>query len=211
MTAGGVALYGGSFNPIHVGHLIVARAVAEHLDLSRVILIPAAYPPHKWSHELADAHHRLEMAHLAVAGEPHLEVSDIEFQQGGMNYAIRSVEAYREILGPDARLHWIIGGDTMLDLPIWHRVREMVDMCRIVTAIRPGSEVPDLSPLLGVLSAEQVARIREGLVPTPRIDISATEIRWRIRAGRSIRYLVPDAVRHYIDEHGLYRTWRPAP
>jgi nicotinate-nucleotide adenylyltransferase len=200
-----VALFGGSFNPIHIGHLISARAIAEHMDLARIIIIPAAYPPHKWSHELADARHRLEMARLAVAGESHLEVSDIELLQAGMNYAIRSVEEFRRILGPDVRLHWIIGGDTLLPLRTWHRVREMVDMCRIITAIRPGFDAPDLSPLLEVLTPQQVARIREGIIPTPRIDISATEIRWRVREGRSIRYLVPEPVREYILDHGLYR------
>lgn len=200
-----VALFGGSFNPIHMGHLIAARAVAEHLDISRVILIPAAYPPHKWSHELAGAQHRLAMARLAVAGEPHLEVSDVELRQGGMNYAIRSVEAFRDELGRGVRLHWIIGGDTLLDLRTWHRVREFVDMCRVVTAVRPGFDAPDLSPLLESLSPEQVARVRDGIVPTPRIDISATEIRWRVRERRSIRYLVPEPVREYIEDNGLYR------
>lgn len=201
----GIALFGGTFNPIHFGHLIAARAIAEHFDLARVILIPAAYPPHKWPHELADARHRLEMCRLAVAGEPRLEVSDIELQQGGMNYSIRSVEEFRRALGPDVRLHWIIGADTLAQLRNWHRVRQMVELCRIITAVRPGFERPDLSGLLETLSPEQVTRIRDGIVPTPHIDISATEIRWRVREGRSIRYLVPESVREYILDHGLYR------
>jgi nicotinate-nucleotide adenylyltransferase len=201
----GVALFGGTFNPIHLGHLIAARSIAEHLDLSRVIIIPAAYPPHKWSHELAEAGHRLQMARLAVADERHLEVSDTEFHQGGMNYSIRSVEELGRTLGPDVRLHWIIGGDTLLHLRNWHRIREMVQMCRIITAVRPGFDAPDLSPLLETLPPAEVARIREGIIPTPRIDISATEIRWRVRQGRSIRYLVPETVREYILHHDLYR------
>jgi len=205
MGHAGVALFGGTFNPIHFGHLIAARAIAEHLDLARVIIIPAACPPHKWPHELADARHRLDMARLAVAGEPHLEVSDTELQQGGMNYSIRSVEEFRRIMDHDVRLHWIVGGDTLLHLRNWHRIREMVEMCRIITAVRPGFETPDLSRLLEVLSPEQVARIREDMIPTPRIDISATEIRWRVREGRSIRYLVPEPVREYILVNALYR------
>lgn len=205
MSGSGVALFGGSFNPIHVGHLISARAIVEHLSLSQAIIIPAAYPPHKWSSELAGAEHRLAMAGLAVENEPHLRVSDIEIRQGGMNYSIRSVEEYRLTMGDHVRLHWIIGGDTLLDLHMWHRIREMVDLCRIVTAVRPGFETPDLSPLLSVLSPQQVERIREGIIPTPRVDVSATEIRWRVREGRSIRYLVPESVREYILSNGLYR------
>ncbi|GMV97715.1 MAG: nicotinate (nicotinamide) nucleotide adenylyltransferase [Phycisphaerae bacterium] len=205
MNGNGVALFGGSFNPIHFGHLIAARAIAEHLSLARAILLPAAYPPHKWSSELAPAEHRLAMTRLAVEGEPLLEASDVELRQGGINYSIRTVEAFRQELGGDVRLYWIIGGDTLPDLHMWHRIREMVDLCRIVTAVRPGFETPDLAPLLSVLSPQQVARIREGIISTPRVDISSTEIRWRIREGRSIRYLVPESVRAYIADHGLYR------
>jgi len=205
MNHPGVALFGGSFNPIHFGHLIAARAIAEYLDLERVILIPAAQPPHKWSHQLAQAHHRLEMCRLAVAGEPRLEVSDTEFQQGGMNYSIRSVQEFRRTLAPDIRLYWIIGADTLPMLRHWHRLREMLELCRIITAARPGFEHPDLSGLLETLSPEQVNRIRDGILPTPHIDISATEIRWRVREGKSIRYLVPEPVREYILDHDLYR------
>ena len=208
MSNGGVALFGGSFNPIHCGHLIAARSVAEHLGLARVILIPAGIPPHKRSRQLADGRDRLEMARLAIEGEPGFEVSDFELRQEGLNYSIRTVEAFRQMLGPDARLHWIIGADTLLELHTWYRTRELVDLCRMVTAVRPGYDTPDLSHLLQVLSPEQVQRLREGIVPTPRIDISASSIRARIQAGLSIRYLVPDPVRDYIFSRGLYGAVR---
>jgi len=204
------ALFGGSFNPIHVGHLIVARAVAEHLDVSRLIFVPSGNPPHKRSGGLADAAARLTMARIATADEPGFEVSDIEIQrdaqQSGPSYTILTVQHYRQLLGADESLFWIIGGDTLTELHTWYRVDELVDMCRIVTAMRPGFEQPDLSVLHTKLSSAQVSRLREGMLPTPVVDISATDIRHRVRTGRSIRYLVPDAVCDYIEKRGLYKA-----
>ncbi len=202
---GGIGLFGGSFNPVHNGHLIVARAVAERLGLTRVVLIPSAHPPHKQSrNDLASAADRLEMVRLAIAGESCLDVSDIELRREGPSYTILTVQEYRTSVGPDVPLHWIIGGDTLPELHTWYRVRELIDLCRIVTAVRPGFETPDLSVLEPTLTSEQVQRLREGVLPTPRIDISATDIRRRIRDGRSIRYLVPDAVREFIEHGKLY-------
>ncbi len=202
---GGVGLFGGSFNPIHVGHLIVARAVAERLGLDRLVLIPSAQPPHKRGDDLADAADRLEMARLAVQGEPGLEVSDVEIRRQGPSYTILTVQSYLDDLGPDAPLCWIIGGDSLPELHTWYRVAELVELCTIVTAARPGYETPDLSPLARVLSDAQIARLRDHVLPTPRIDVAATDIRRRLHAGQSIRYLVPDPVRDYIERNRLYR------
>ncbi len=206
MALSGVALYGGSFNPIHHGHLIVARAVAEHLGLARVVLIPAAKPPHKEGQPLADARDRLEMCRLAVAGEPLLEVSDLEFHRDGPSYTFDTVSEFRRRLGAEETLCWIIGADTLPELHLWYRIRELVDRCRIVTAVRPGYDAPDLSPLLEKLSVIQVARLQQDIIATPGIDISATDIRDRVRQGRSIRYLVPEAVCGFIERRQLYRA-----
>lgn len=203
--AGGIALFGGTFNPIHLGHLIAARAVAEHLGLARVVLIPSASPPHKRGPDLADAEDRLEMARRAVAGEDGFDVSDVEIRRSGVSYTILTVQAYREKLGAGTPLYWIIGGDTLGELHTWYRVAELADLCQIVTAVRPGFETPDLSGLAVRLSPEQIQRLKDAVLPTPRIDISATDIRQRIRKGRSIRFLVPEPVREYILAHRLYR------
>ena len=200
-----VALLGGTFNPIHNGHLIIARSVAEHLGLSRVVLIPSANPPHKTAHDLADAGDRLEMVRLAITGDAGFEASDVEIRRSGPSYTILTVEAHRRELGADAEIYWIIGGDTLPELHTWYRVGELVDLCRIVTAARPGFETPELSALSTTLTAEQTKRLRDGVLPTPRIDISATDIRRRVGKGRSIRYLVPDAVADYITQQGLYQ------
>ncbi len=205
MARGSLLLYGGSFNPIHNGHLIIARAAAEQLGVERTILIPSAAPPHKTGSDLASPEDRLEMVRLAIAGEPGFEVSDIELHRQGPSYTILTIEAHRRELGSDVPLYWLIGGDTLPELHTWYRISELAELCSIVTAARPGFETPDLSALFGALTLAQIRRLQESTLFTPRIDISATEIRHRIRDGRPIRYLVPDPVAEYILANGLYQ------
>ncbi|MCP4245717.1 MAG: nicotinate-nucleotide adenylyltransferase [bacterium] len=201
-----LALFGGSFNPIHLGHLIIARSMAEQLGLDRVIFLPSATPPHKTASALLDPRHRSEMVRLAIEDEPRFEWSDYDLTRQGPSYTVDTVAHFREELGLDVLLHWIIGADSLTELTSWYRVRALVDSCRIVTAARPGWESIDFDALRTRLSEEHIASLRAGLVETPHIDISATDIRRRIRAGRSVRYLVPDGVLQYIIEHGLYRA-----
>ncbi|MHC4065064.1 MAG: nicotinate-nucleotide adenylyltransferase [Planctomycetota bacterium] len=201
-----IALFGGSFNPIHMGHLIVARSVGEQLRLDRIIVLPSATPPHKTAAALLDPKHRAAMVELAIAGEPLLELSDYDLNREGPSYTVETVAHFREELGLDVLLHWIIGADSLAELTTWYRVRALVDSCRIITAARPGWERIDFDVLRTRLSEEHIASLQAGLVETPRIDISATDIRRRARAGRSIRYLTPDSVCQYIADHGLYRA-----
>lgn len=199
-----IGLYGGTFDPIHVGHLIVARAVRERLDLERVVLIPSARPPHKPRSALTDASHRLAMTQLAVEGEPDLDVSDCETRRDGPSYTIDTVAEFRERLGPEAEIVWVIGADSLAELASWYRVEALADACRMVIAARPGWDRPDLTPLHGTLREDQIASLKRDLIETPRIDVSATDVRRRVAEGLSIRWLVPESVRDYITEHGLY-------
>ena len=132
--------------------------------------------------------------------------SDYDLTRQGPSYTVDTVAHFREELGLDVLLHWIIGADSLTELTSWYRVRALVDSCRIVTAVRPGWASIDFDALGTRLSEEQIASLRAGLVETPNIDISATDVRRRIRAGRSVRYLVPDGVLQYIVDHGLYRA-----
>jgi nicotinate-nucleotide adenylyltransferase len=200
-----VGLYGGSFNPIHNGHLIVARAVAERLPLDRVVLLPSVRPPHKGDHKLLDAEHRATMVKLAIEGEPLFEFSDFDLTRVGPSYTVETVEHFREVLGAQVELHWIVGADSLAELTTWYRVPDLVDACRIVTAARPGWETIDWTALHTVLSDAQVAALKAGVLRTPCIDISSTDIRRRVLDGQSIRYLVPDAVCLYIERNALYR------
>jgi nicotinate-nucleotide adenylyltransferase len=204
-----IGLYGGSFDPIHIGHVIVARSVAESLGLDRVIFLPSASPPHKDSSDLLSQEHRARMAELAIANEPLFALDDYDLTRKGPTYTVETVAYFKGLFGAGAELAWIIGADSLPELKSWHRVSELVDACRIVTAARPGWEAPDLSILRPELSDEQIERLGRDILATPRIDVSATDIRRRVRTGRSIRYLVPDAVGDYIQRHELYRE-RPA-
>jgi len=202
-----IGLFGGSFNPIHFGHLVPAQAAAEQLGLDKLIVVPSASPPHKatGSH-LASAEHRLEMVRRAVADVSPFDVSDIELKRAGPSYTIDTVAEFRRQYGLDVLLHWLIGADSLADLALWHRAGELVDACRIITLARPGWPVDiALERLHGKLSADQVARLAGGVLTTPVIDISATQIRHRIAAGKSVRFLLPGVVLHYIDQNGLYR------
>jgi nicotinate-nucleotide adenylyltransferase len=199
-----IGLYGGSFNPIHNGHLIVARSVAEQLHLDSVLFLPSSSPPHKERSGLAGAEQRVAMLSLAMEGEPRLELNEYDLKREGPSYTVDTIAHFREEYGLDVMLHWIIGADSLAELITWYRVRALVDSCRIVTAARPGWERIDFEPLRARLNEEHIASLKAGILETPRIDISATDIRHRIRDGRSIRYLVPDAVRTYILEKGLY-------
>ncbi len=199
-----VLLFGGSFDPIHVGHVGVAQAAAERLRAERVLLIPAAIPPHKQNHQLASAAHRLAMCRLAVAGDPLFEVSDWELSRSGPSYTLHTVLHFRAAL-PGWRLFWLIGMDSLAELATWHRAAELADACELVTVRRPGQMLPDLAGALsGVLSAEQIARLLEQVLDTPTFDISATQIRARVQAGSSLEGMVAPAVAEYIAQHRLY-------
>ncbi len=199
-----IGLYGGSFNPIHHGHLITARSVAEQLGMAQVVFLPSGTPPHKPAGALIEGQHRAAMVKLAIAGEALFEFSDFDLVRSGASYTIQTVEHFQRRLGGEVALAWIIGADSLAELTTWYRVAELVEACRIVTATRPGWDRPDLAGLRSHLNAEQVERLREDILDTPRIDISATDIRSRVAAGRSIRFLVPEPVREYIAAHRLY-------
>lgn len=201
----GILLYGGSFNPIHHGHLISARAVAESLDVARVVLIPSARPPHKEGSGLASADDRLAMCRAAVAGDSLFEVSECEIRSsGGPNYTLLTVRQFRAEIGPTEPLAWLLGMDSLIDLPTWHRADELARECRLVTAVRPGFVPPSVAHLAPVLGGEMAAQVLRQSVPTPAIDISASRIRERVRLRLSIRYLAPDAVLEIIARRGLY-------
>ena len=203
--AGRIGLYGGSFDPIHHGHLLVARFVAEALNLQRVIFLPSASPPHKVDHILAPANDRATMVRRAITGDPLFEISDYDLTRIGPSYTFDTVGHFREIQGADALLHWIIGADSLVDLPNWHRARELVAACRIVTATRAGWLAPDWAALESAFGKTGAQSLREGVLETPIIEISATDIRQRVCRGLSIRSYVPEPVREHIESRQLYR------
>lgn len=202
----GVLLFGGSFNPIHNGHSEVCRDVARQLAVERVVLIPCANPPHKTGVELAAAADRLEMCRLACAGDVRFLVDDWETRQTGANYTLLTVQHYRAQLGANTPLYWLIGMDSLRDLPTWYRIGELAAICTLVTAGRPGVERSDLSALRALVAPADLERIEKHILETPLVAVSATEIRRRVKAGESISGMVPEAVERFIRERGLYAS-----
>ncbi|MBI5761913.1 MAG: nicotinate (nicotinamide) nucleotide adenylyltransferase [Planctomycetes bacterium] len=201
-----LGLFGGSFDPIHHGHLIVARSAAEQLGLARVVLIPSARPPHKLGRMVTDPAHRLAMVEAAIAGDPLFAVDDLELHRSGPSYTFDTVGEYRRRMGADAELIWFIGADSLLQLPSWYRVAELVQAVRIVTLTRAGWSPPEparLDAAVGPVAARQLLR---DCLTTPTIEISATDIRKRVRDGLPIINLVPASVRAYIDAHEMYQA-----
>lgn len=199
-----IGLFGGSFDPIHCGHLITARAVAERLSLDRVLFLPAANPPHKLDRTLIATEHRAEMVRLAIKDEPLFTFSDFDLTRKGPSYTIDTVAHFQSEFGQGTILYWIIGADALADLPSWHRIQDLVDACQITSAARPGWRLEVSGSLSRVLTSDQIEKIKSGITETPMIDICATDIRTRVGAGQSIRYLVPEAVRDYIERHRAY-------
>ena len=197
-----IGILGGTFDPIHMGHLITAEIVRVSAALDEIIFIPAARPPHKENKGEAPAEDRLLMVQCAVEGNPAFSVSDIELRREGPSYTVDTIAALSEQLG-DAELFFITGADAMNDLYHWHEPARLLRSCVFIAAARQGVEL-DESRLAEQFSPEQRSRIR--IVPTPHLEISSTVIRARVRAGRSIRDLVPRAVELYIEERGLYRA-----
>jgi nicotinate-nucleotide adenylyltransferase len=190
--------FGGSFNPIHHGHLICARAVAEAAGFTHVSLIPTAQPPHKAiSPDLAPAGDRLEMCHLAIMDSPLFEVDSTEVERKGPSYTIDTIRAF--VARGRGKVDWLIGADMLLYLPKWHKALELIGEVNFVVMARPGWKV-DWNTL-----PEPFRVLRNNIVEAPMIDIRATDIRRRVAAGASIEYLTPPNVCRYIRQHSLYQ------
>lgn len=201
-----IGLFGGSFDPIHHAHLIVARAVGERCRLDRVLFLPSGTPPHKHAHGLTASEHRAEMVKLAIEGESLFEFSDADLSDSGPSYTIDTVTRFQEQLGCETALCWLIGGDWLGELPTWRSAATLIDACEIITAVRPGSDGIDWDRLRASVGDDRAEKLRRGVVETPRIEISSTDIRRRVREGRSIRFLTPEPVADYIEANGLYRS-----
>lgn len=198
-----VGIFGGTFDPVHFGHLLLAECCREQARLDQVWFLPAAVPPHKLHAEITDAVHRVEMLLLAIAGNEAFHVCQHEIQRGGVNYTVDTLAALHEA-HPEHTLFFLMGGDSLADLPTW---REPARICELATPIvveRPGMTALDFAPLASVLSEATIAAIQRHIVHMPRIDLSAHELRAQVAAGKSIRYRTPRAVEMYIATHHLY-------
>jgi nicotinate-nucleotide adenylyltransferase len=200
-----LGIYGGSFNPIHNGHLILAESVRDALGLQKVIFVPARIPPHKANQELAGPEHRAAMVRQAMYANPRFVMSDIELQREGPSFTIDTIRALRKE-HPGDDFFFIIGADTVSELSLWKEIEVLGQLCTIVTGARPGFSAEVFDSLEGKLPPEFLRSLREHYVETPLIQISSSTIRQRVREGRSIRHLVPPGVLDHIRTCDLYRS-----
>jgi len=211
-----LGLFGGTFNPIHYGHLRAAEEVCEALALHRLWFIPAGHPPHKTTPEITPFEVRLEMSRLAVGDHPVMSVSDLEGRRPGRSYSIETLRQIRREVGPTWELYFILGLDAILEIATWKDYKDLFTLSHFVVLDRPGynrqrleevllGEVdPLIQPLQGERSFQHPSGHNVVLQETTLMDISGTGIRAMVRCGRSIRYLLPEAVREYIITHKLY-------
>jgi nicotinate-nucleotide adenylyltransferase len=213
----GIGIVGGTFNPVHLGHLRAAEEVAESLQLGQVIFIPAAIPPHKSAAGLVSFDHRWRMLELAVSGNPRFVLSDLEHQRPGKSYSVETLMQLSSRYGGDEELYFVLGLDAFLELPTWKSYRELFKLCHFVVVARPGFAPESLEIMLktqidgsyffdpevqGYVHPNQyVVYYREITL----MDISSSNIRSLLASGRSVRYLLPEEVEKYIRQEGLYR------
>jgi nicotinate-nucleotide adenylyltransferase len=200
-----LGIFGGSFDPVHYGHLLLAETCREQCRLDQVWFLPAAVPPHKQSRQLAPAKARAEMLELAIAGHEPFVVSTIEIDRGGVSYTVETLRHVRERGQPGDELFLLMGADSLDEFVTW---REPAEICRLATPVvvrRAGLPEPDYRALAALVSAERLEEIRRHQVEMPIIGLSSTDLRRRAAAGRSLRFRTPRAVEKYIETHALYR------
>lgn len=204
-----IGIFGGSFNPVHLGHLIAAECCREQARLDRVVFVPAAIPPHKQAHHLADAADRVAMLQLAIGGHRAFSLSTIELDRGGVSYTVDTLAELAK-RHPDDTLVLLLGPDSLAQLPTWREPGAILDGWEVVAVEREGLDdvaaVVRSEPLAGLLGTEHAARIAASRIRMPAIGIRASHLRAAVAAGTSIRYRTPRAVEAYIANHGLYRA-----
>lgn len=201
MARKGLGILGGTFDPVHMGHLHMAEAVYERMQLEQIMFIPAYVAPHKVGLDFAPAEERFRMTQLAVEPYSQFVVSDIELRRSGVSYTIDTVRELSKIYA-DRELYFIIGADSVVQLHTWNNIYDLLELATFVAAGRPGYEGV-MEQVVATLGAEAAKRIV--LLDTPEYDISSTDIRTRIRSGQSLAGLVPSDVEEYIRSHGLYK------
>lgn len=191
-----IGIYGGTFDPIHQGHLIIAQFVLDELNLDKIVFVPAAIPPHKEHQKITDANFRWQMVQLAIESNPAFEASSIELDKNGPSYSIKTIQLLREKWHLTRKqLHFIIGADSLLEMHLWYRPDDIFTLSRVVVVPRPNVDLSSVKPGF---------KQRVLLIDAPLIQISSSDIREMVRAGRSIQYLVPEKVEQFISENRLY-------
>ena len=197
-----IGVFGGTFDPVHNAHLRVAGEAGRRLQLEEIIFVPAGRPWLKADTLISPAEHRLQMLRLALADEPRFKLSTIEIEREGPSYTVETIAQLREWVGSGDELFFILGWDSLAQLPRWREPSRLIEMCQLVAAPRPGCPLPDIKALEVLIPGISQ---RVVLLDKPEMDISASVVRDRVARGLSVQHLVPEKVNGYIKQHGLYK------
>ncbi len=195
-----IGILGGTFDPPHIGHLVIAEEAREQLNLARVYFVPAQQPPHKLAEPVTPFADRVAMLQLALDENPFFTLSLVEANRPGPSYTVDTIRELRREFPPATELFFIMGLDSLANLPTWYHPRELIELCQLAVLRRPGYTV-DMNDLETKIPG---LRSRVVFIPAPELEISSTELQARVRAGHSIQYMVPDGVAEYVAEHHLY-------
>lgn len=202
-TIQSVGIMGGTFDPVHMGHLVAAETARFEFNLDKVIFVPAGHPPHKESLSITPGEDRFAMTALAIQDNPGFEISRIELDRSGPSFTLDTVTAFSREFGPLTRLFFITGADAILDILGWWKIAELMKQCYFVAATRPGYHTQELEEFLKNIPEEYMERVYP--LRVPEMDISSTEIRKRLAIGKTVKYLLPERVLDYIYKNGLYQ------
>jgi len=199
-----ITLFGGTFDPVHLGHTAVAAAAGEHIGADKVIFVPAKRSPLKAFFPEASDEDRLAMIQLAIAGNSRFEFSDYELKKPGPSFTLETVRYFQGQSGDKAEIYWLMGADSVEDLQHWYCVTELIDQCNLAVMYRGGVAPPDFTKFEPIWGRQRVEKLQRNIIATPLIDISSTEIRKRLSSGRDVSGMVNPKVLQYIREQGLY-------
>ena len=199
-----IILFGGTFDPVHHGHITVARSAVEQLDADELIFIPASRSPHKHSHSQVPDSARMEMLMLATAGKNKFSVSDWELKRPSPSYSCDTVDYFSRQYAGDTRIYWLIGADMIDGLPLWHKIGRIVELCDLCIMTRPGHQNSDFSSLEGILTPAQIQHINDSTITVPSVDISSSSIRKLLASGGDISEMVHPKVLDYIIKNRFY-------
>ncbi|MFH1718864.1 MAG: nicotinate (nicotinamide) nucleotide adenylyltransferase [Planctomycetota bacterium] len=201
-----IALFGGTFDPIHLGHITVAAHAIKHIEAERLVFIPAKRSPLKGFSPKASDDDRLKMIALAIAGEESFAVSDYELKKPAPSYTLETVKRLQDSYGRGTSVYWLVGADGISDLVYWHKIAELIDACHLAAMYRAGCEPPDFTRFEAVWGRQRVEKLQRNIIQTPLVDISSTQIRHAIAASGDTTSMLHPAVADYISRHGLYQS-----
>lgn len=203
-----IGIIGGTFDPIHYGHLVNAEGARVEFGLDKVVFVPSGNPPHKKDYRVTDPEDRYLMTLLATITNPHFELSRLEIDRPGLSYTVDTIRECKAIYGDAVELYFITGADAILEILTWKNVGELITLCQFVAATRPGYSLTGLKRIVSIIRQQEQKDFTVHCIEVPALMISSTDIRARVKKGQPIKYLLPEAVEDYIYKEKLYVSGR---